>query len=456
MQPDSSELFRTYVAANPESAAHAERARRCIPSGLSRGLLRHPPFPFYNASASGARAIDLDGNERIDFHNNYTAQIHGHGHPAIVAAVQQQLPLGTAYSAPPVQEAALAEHLCERIPGVDQVVFNNSGTEAVMVALRVARAYTGRERIGLFEGCYHGSSDFVLVGGHELPSVDDPRRLSEPHPDMAGIPRAVAGEVVLMRYNDPEAVREAVRRYGDELAAIVVEPILGAGGVIPGDPEFLETVREETRRAGIVMICDEVISLRQAVGGAQAYYGLKPDLTTMAKIIGGGFPIGAVGGSRELMRTLDAPADGGTVANLGTFSANPVSAAAGIASMELLDEAAIARLNALGERTRTALATVLERHDAPAQVSGTGSLFQVHWTRAPLEDARGSQTADADLNLLSFLGLANRGIHLSTRGIGALSTPMTEADVDALAAAFDDTVAVLGREGWLARDAGRA
>ena len=446
---ESSRALQQYVAQNARSKAHAERAREYIPSGLSRGLLRHAPFPFYTASGQGATTTDLDGNRRIDFHGNYSATIHGHAHPQITAAVAAQIPLGTAYSAPPAQEAALAEHLCGRVPGVEQVVFNNSGSEAVMVAIRVARAYTGRERLGMFEGCYHGSTDFVLVGGHGLPAVDDPVRVSTPHEDMAGLPKSASEGAVLMRYNDPQAVIDAVEQYGDEMAAILIEPILYAGGAVPADPEFLRVVREQTERKGIVLICDEVVTLRQAVGGAQAYYGIQPDLTTMAKIIGGGFPIGAVGGMKEYMKILNAPEDGGIVANLGTFSANPISTGAGLVAMELLDEAAIGELNRLGEMLRTGVGEVITRHGVRAQVSGSGSLFQIHWTDVPISDARGVETGSEELSLLTFIGLANRGIHTSARGIGCLSTPMGEREIDAFVAAFDDTVAEMKQENRL-------
>jgi len=340
-----SSIYRTFIEQNPASRAHAERARNCIPTGTSRSLLQHAPFPFYVDHAEGIYSTDLDGNRRIDCHNNYTTMIHGHGHPRIQEAVQRQLVSGTSYSAPGAQEFEFVEHLCERVRSLEQIVFNNSGTEAVMVALRIARAHTGRNRIGKFEGAYHGSSDFVMVGGHDIPAPDDPIKVSVPTADVAGLPAAATEDVVLIRYNDSQAVMEAVDRFGGELAAIIVEPILGAGGVIPADPEFLEVLRAETARAGIVLICDEVITLRHAVGGAQGYYGLEPDLTTMAKTIGGGFPIGAVGGRREFMRVLGDPSEGGTVANLGTFSANPISITAGLEAMRLLDEAAIGHIN---------------------------------------------------------------------------------------------------------------
>ncbi|MEE2983111.1 MAG: aspartate aminotransferase family protein [Pseudomonadota bacterium] len=443
-----SAIHRSFVEKNQKSFEHALRAREYVPAGTSRALLKHPPFPFYLAHAEGVTGTDLDDNTRIDFHNNYTAQIHGHAHPRINAAVEHQLPRGTAYSAPGAQEYELAKLLCERIGSIEQVVFNNSGTEAVMVALRCARAHTGRNKIGLFEGAYHGASDFVMAGGHDLPVPDDPRRLSRPAPDVGGLPLAAAEDAVLIRYNDPQAVREAVSRYGNELAAILVEPILGAGGVIPADAEFLKVLRAETERAGIVFICDEVISLRVALGGAQGYYGIQPDLTTMAKIIGGGFPIGAVGGRREFMRRFGEPEEGGMVANLGTFSANPISVCAGLEAMQMLDEAIIGHINELGEKARAGIAHAIARHEAPAQITGAGSLFQIHWTTLPVTDARCAHTGDTDLNLLTFLGLCNRGIHVSMRGMAALSTPMSEDHVEALIGAFDETLAELRSEGW--------
>lgn len=443
-----SSLYREYVAKNAKSHQHAERARHRIPTGTSRSLLLHPPFPFYVDHAQGVHSTDLDGNQRLDFHNNYTTMIHGHGHPKIQAAVERQLKLGTSYSAPGAQEYELVEHLCNRIGSVEQVVFNNSGTEAVLLALRIARARTGRNKIGKFEGGYHGFSDHVMVGGHELPAPDDPVGVSVPTDDIGGLPAGVNDDVVLIRYNDSDAVREAVARFGNELAAIIVEPIQGGGGMIPAEQEFLDVLRAETERAGIILICDEVIALRHAVGGAQGHYGLHPDLTTMAKTIGGGFPIGAVGGPAEVMQTLGDPEDGGTVANLGTFSANPISITAGLEAMRLFDEAAIAEINQLGEEARQGLSSCLEAHGAPAQISGAGSLFQIHWTEASLKDSRGPATADANQNLLGFLGLCNRGVHVSMRGAGALSTPMQSGDIDVLVTALDGTLEEMKAEGW--------
>ena len=419
-----------------------------VPTGMSRALLRHAPFVSYTAEASGVYTTDLDGNRRIDFHGNYAALVHGHAHPAIVGAVRAQLPRGSAYSCPATQELTLAEQLCGRIRSMERVLFNNSGTEAVAVALRAARALTGRTRIAKFEGSYHGFSDFVMVGAHGLPEIDDPVSVTVPHADTGGLPPAAIHDVVLIRYNDAAAVRAAMGRYGPELAAVIVEPMLGSGGVIPAEPEFLRALREETTRAGVVLICDEVITLRQAYGGLQSAYGLEPDLTTLGKIIGGGFPIGAVGGRADVMRVFEDAQDGGQVANLGTFSANPISLTAGKVALDLLDADAIAQLNQLGERAQHGLRGVIERHRLRAQVTGLGSMFQIHWTDRPVRDARAADTADPDLKLLAFLGLANRGIQTSTRGMCCLSTPMQETHIATLVDAFEDTIKALLHDGW--------
>jgi len=447
----ASSIVRTFEATNRTSQAHAQRAQAAVPTGMSRSLLRHSPFASFTAEAKGVWTTDLDGNRRIDFHGNYAALIHGHGHPVILDAVSQQLARGTAYSTPAGQELRLANHLQGRVASIDRVLFNNSGTEAVLVALRAARALTGRNRIAKFEGGYHGFSDFVMVGGHALPPASSPIGVSIAQPDTAGLPLAAQQDVVLIRYNDIGAVREAMQRYGQELAAVIIEPMLGSGGVIPASPDFLAAVREETAKAGVLLICDEVISLRLAYGGLQSHYGLEPDITTMAKIIGGGFPIGAVGGQAAAMAAFEDCAGDRQVFNLGTFSANPVSVTAGLAAMQLLDPTTMTRLNDLGERARSGLQSVIDRRGLRAAVTGLGSMFQLHWTEQVPTDPRTVESADPDLKLLTFLGLANRGIQTSMRGMCCLSTPMETTHIDHLVGAFEDTVAELIVDGWSER-----
>lgn len=445
---ESSAIVSRFREANAKSSAHEQRARKVVPGGTSRATMLQKPFPVYLRDAGGARVWDLDGNERLDFNNNMMAMVHGHGHPDVVAAVRSQIERTSAFTSVSEREVELAETLCGRVASLDRVTFDNSGTEAVMMAVRLARAFTGRTRILRFEGGYHGFYDPVITGSFSHPPLG---ASNDPHPpamDMAGMPPSVADEVVLVPYNDADAVRRVFREQGDRLAAVLVEPMLGGGGMIPGEPDFLRTIREESARSGTVMICDEVVTLRFAVGGAQEVHGLTPDLTTMGKIIGGGYPVGAIGGRAEIM-DLCRPADeGGKVLTMGTFNSNPVTVAAGLATLKLLDKAAIDRLNGLGERLRKGLADTIEKRQVPARVTGAASCFDIHFTRSEIRNARDVTTDDEALQQVCSLGLANRGILMSKARKGGLSTVMDESIIDTCVAAFDDTLAEMTGEGW--------
>jgi len=450
MEFNTSDIVKRFVAANPKSAAHNVRARKVVPGGTSRATMLQAPFPVYLADAGGAWVIDLDGNQRLDLNNNMCAMIHGHAHPVIVAAVKEQIEHMSASTSVSMREAELAETMCARVASIEKIVFNNSGTEAVMVAIRAARAFTGRNLIARFEGGYHGFYDPVLIGAFSVPDVDADTSAHKPVRDMAGMPAGVTDDAILLPYNDPAAVVEAFRTYGDKLAAIIVEPMLGAGGMIPATPEFLQTIRDESARSGTVMICDEVITLRAATGGAQSTYGITPDLTTMGKIIGGGYPVGAIGGRAEIMDVFLPPSEGGSVMFMGTFNSNPVTVAAGLATLDLLDEAAITRLNGLGERMRTGFRASIEQRQVPAQVTGASSCIDIHFTRREVRSTRDVNTADATLQQICCLGLANHGVVLPGARKGALSTAMTEADVDQAISCLDVTLDEMAAEGWFA------
>ncbi|MFA5662584.1 aspartate aminotransferase family protein [Castellaniella sp.] len=450
-QIEETAIYREYIRLNSESGRHARRAQQSIPAGASRTLLRFPPYPFFVRQSVGKHTFDIDGNRRIDFNNNYTSQILGHADPRIVKVVGTQMQSGSVHSSPGELEIEFAELLAARIPSVDQVVFLNSGTEAVMMALRIARAYTGRNRIAKVEGGYHGWYDPVAQGTSLIPELGDPRQVSRPQAEFAGLPQAAADDVTVFKYNDVEAVKELFATHGQDLAAVIVEPLLCSSGMIPADRAFLAAIQTEARKHGVLIICDEVVTLRLAEGGFQSVLSFEPDLTTMGKIIGGGFPVGAVGGRLEIMQTLTArPARGGAVAGMGTFSANPVSIAAGLETMRQLSGKAISDLNALGNFAMNALREQIRVHGAPAQVAGYGSLFQIHWTTLSLVDSRGANTADENLRLLCFLGLLNRGVQLSMRCGAALSLPMARTDIQVLADAFSDVLAELKKEGLFA------
>lgn len=424
--PDKSEVraalereVATYREANPRSVGLSERARRVLPGGTTRTTTFFPPFPPFQIRGEGCHIFDVDGNRRVDYLNNYTSLICGHAHPHILKAAREAAEGGTAFAAPTEYEVRLAEMICERVASVDLVRFTNSGTEATMAALRLARAYTGRSKIGRFEGSYHGTHDYTTTPG-------------------AGVPGMISELVVDLPYNDVEGCRRILERRGKELAAVIVEPVLGASGVIPARAEFLRFLRRATDADGSLLIFDEVQTLRLHRGGAEAIYGVRPDLSTFAKIIGGGFPVGAFGGSGEVMEIMHPVS--GDISWGGTFNGNPVTAAAGMACLEMLTDQVIAELNELGDYAVAGLNQALADGPVPGQATGMGSLFNLHPTSEPVTDVHAVNRTDPDLRRLLHLGLINRGFYLSARGTACLSTPMTKAEVDGLIAATADVI----------------
>jgi glutamate-1-semialdehyde 2,1-aminomutase len=449
MQIGESKIFGTYLERTPRSRELFEAARVHLPGGSTRMTLFHKPYPIYAAAGAGCMLRDVDGNSRIDYINNFTSLIHGHAHKDVVSAVMDQLPRGTAYASPTEVEIELAEEIKRRVPSVETMLFNNSGSEAVMGAVRAARAFTGRSKIAKFEGAYHGSYDYVAVSGKSRPGSNNDIDAPAATADSEGLHPSAVEDAVVMRFNSKTSVERALDAHGEELAAVLIEPICGSAGMIPAEPAFVAALRRETEERGILMICDEVIALRLGLGGGQGELGVRPDLTTMAKIIGGGFPIGAFWGRKDVMEVFSVGGGGPRALHLGTFNANPISARAGLATLRALDAAAFESLNALGEAARAALRTALASHKVAGQVTGAGSLFQVHFTDTPITDYRSAKTADTDAAFLLYLGMMNRGIQLASRGMGCLSTPMRQQHVDRLVEAFDATLQDLRLEGWI-------
>ena len=449
MQVSESVIYRTYLQQTPRSRALFESASRHLPGGSTRMTLFHKPYPIYAASGAGCMLHDVDGNARIDFINNFTSLIHGHANAKVLAAVAQQLPRGTAYASPTETELHLAEEIKRRVPSIETILFNNSGSEAVMGAVRAARAFTGRTKIAKFEGAYHGSYDFVAVSGKSQPGASTDPDAPAVTADSEGLHPSALTDTVIMRYNSMESVTRALDTHGANLAAILIEPICGSAGMIPADPEFFAALRRETDKRGILMICDEIIALRLGHGGGQGEYGVRPDLTTMAKIIGGGFPIGAFGGRKDVMDVFAVGGSGPRALHLGTFNANPITACAGLATLEQLDRAAFDRLNGLGEAARAGLRAAIKELGVRGQVTGAGSLFQVHYTDQAITDYRSAKSANADLAFLTFLGMMNRGVQMASRSMGCLSTAMSEREIDRMVATFKTTVIELQQEGWI-------
>jgi glutamate-1-semialdehyde 2,1-aminomutase len=419
-----------YAGKTDRSRALYEEALAVMPGGNSRTTTFFDPYPFYIQRGQGAYVEDADGTMRLDFNGNYTSLILGHAPPDVVKAAQEAAAQGLSFPGPTEAEIRLAEALTRRIPSVERIRFTNSGTEATMNAVRLARAFTGRPRIAKFEGAFHGTHDWVMVSVTPDPKAAGSRKRPKPIPWSAGLPPAVAKHVVVLPWNDADACEAILAKEGATLAAVLVDPLLGIGGIVPPAEGFLPRLRAATERHGILLIFDEVISFRVASGGAQERFGIAPDLTTLGKIIGGGLPIGAFGGRRDIMDFYDPRRGGARISQGGTFNANPVTMAAGLATLNALTAEAYERLDALGERLRGGVTRLLDATRRKGQVTGVGSLFCLHWTSAPITDYRSTRPKDTEAPLRVFLGLLNEGILLSQRGMGAISLAMTEEDTD--------------------------
>jgi glutamate-1-semialdehyde 2,1-aminomutase len=365
------------------------------------------------ASAHGASVTDVDGQTRLDFVNNYTSLIHGHAHPRIVEAVSRQLGLGTAVSFPTEAEVRLAELMVERVDSLEQIRFTNSGTEAVMMAIQAARAFTGRSKIAQFEGCYHGSYDYA--------------------------------DVSVVPFNDADAIERLVSQHARELAAVIVDPLPHRPGFLDPARDFLPRLRQVTRAHDVLLISDEIISFRLDYAGPQQRFGYESDLTTFGKIIGGGFPVGAFGGRADVMSVFDPSAPGARLSHGGTFNANPVTMIAGYEAMSMMTPAEYARLAGLGERLRVGLADVIEARGVSWQVTGQGSLFRLHAHPRPLVDYRSSLMTSVEETAAEqfYWAMLGQGIVLTPDLAGCLSTPMTEVEVDQLVDAGDRVFGLL-------------
>ncbi|MCH7605858.1 MAG: aspartate aminotransferase family protein [Chloroflexi bacterium] len=418
-----------YLELTPKSRARWQEATEYLPGGDSRNSIFWDPYPIFVTGASGCHVVDADGVDRLDFVNTMTTLILGHAAPPVMDAVHQQLDRGVAYNAPNEHQIRLAKLLCDRIPSFDLVRFTNSGTEATLNTIRAARAFTGKNRFAKVEGGYHGTHDAVSVSVRVNPAeagdADKPKAV----PASAGLGEGVLDQVVVIPFNEPAVARQILEENKDELAAVIVEPVMGSVGMIPGTTEFLTMLREFTQANGIVLIFDEVISFRVAPGGSQQYYGVTPDMTSLGKIIGGGFAVGAFGGRRDIMELYD-PTKGAKVSHAGTFNANPVTMLAGAVTLEHLTPDVYRRLAELTETLRQGIREVCADQEVPVQVTGLGSLFGIHFISGPVHNYRDVAKADSKFREQVFLGLMNEGILIAPNLVGAPSTALSEPEVD--------------------------
>jgi len=424
------------MSTTPTSAQLFERACRVLPGGNSRTTVFLEPHPIYAACGSGCRITDVDGNTRIDFLNNYTSLLHGHAHPVIIEAVRAQLDRGTCFPMPTESEILLAELLCERIPSVDRIRFTNSGTEAVMMALKAARAYTGRPLIAKCEGCYHGAYDFAEVSQESTDddwgSLERPRSVAP----ALGTPTAVLDNVIVIPFNVPAVAEQLLLQHADSIAAVLVDPMPNRAGLMSATPEFLQVLRRFTSRHRSILIFDEVITFRLGYHGAQNEFGVIPDLTALGKVIGGGFPVGAVGGRADVMAVFDPRGGKPLVPHGGTFNANPITMTAGLAAMHLMTLEAYGALNALGDALRSDLTGLFAEVGVDVQVAGRGSLLKFHMHGRPLSDYRSGVPSAAEARAMADFhrALLSAGIVISPDGLCALSTVMTSSEVDSMVA----------------------
>jgi glutamate-1-semialdehyde 2,1-aminomutase len=430
-------VFERYVKANHRSQVLNDRARGVLPGGITRTSVYFDPFPPYMERGDGCRVYDVDGNERIDFSNNYTALILGHCPPAVVAAVQAQAARGSAFAAPTRSEIDLAEAITRRVSSVRRVRFASSGTEAAMFALRLARAFTGRRKIAKAEGGFHGTSEYASVSVSPDLSQAGAARAPVSLAAARGVSDRVVEDVVVFPFNDIDATDAIVQQHRHDLAAVIVEPVLGSSGMIPAHPEYLRALRDITLRHGVLLIFDEIITLRVAPGGAQGVYDVVPDLTVMGKIIGGGYPVAAFGGRAEIMALLDPEGGRPQIPQSGTFNGAPVGMVAGHATLQQLTPSTYERLNAMGDDLRARLKDLFARKGVAAQVTGMGSLLNVHFSDAAVTDFRTMRAGDAARLRQVFFGLLNEGIYLAPRGMACLSTAMGEDEIAAFVRATE-------------------
>ncbi|MEE4299826.1 MAG: glutamate-1-semialdehyde 2,1-aminomutase [Pseudomonadales bacterium] len=425
----------------PRSAELFERSQLAIPGGVNspvRAFKGVGGTPVFMASAEGPWLHDVDGNRYIDYIGSWGPMVLGHGDARVKAAVAEQLERSVSFGAPTEIEIAMAEKVAAMVPSVESVRMVNSGTEATMSAIRLARGHTGRDALVKFEGCYHGHADSLLVKAGS-------GALTLGVPNSPGVPADLARHTLNLPYNDAAAVRALFAEKGSEIAAVIVEPVAGNMNCIPPVPGFLETLRECCSEHGAVLIFDEVMTgFRVSAGGVQQAFGVTPDLTTLGKIIGGGLPVGAFGGRREIMNSI---APTGPVYQAGTLSGNPLAMAAGLAVLEALSDPAVhSRLAALTERLVTGARDTASRHGVPFTTNHVCGMFGFFFTDAEtVTSFEGVQQCDLERFQAFFHGMLDRGVYLAPSAFeaGFLSITHDEAVIDETLAAMDATFASL-------------
>ena len=419
-------IVDAYMEKFPASRERHEKLINYIPGGATRSLSYFKPYPIHIESGKAASVFTHEGHRLLDVTNAYGAIVHGHGDPDIVKAVQEGITKGSQYSTPTDGQYKLAKLLCERIPGFERVRFVNSGTEATMFALRAARAYTNRDKIIKMSGGFHGTHDCVAAS-------------TKRNVITAGIPKGMTEDMIEVPFNDFQALEKAVKENSDQLAAVIMEPFLGAGGIVLPAKGYLEHVRKVTQENSVLLIFDEIFSYRVNSGGCQKLYGVTPDLTTVGKVIGGGLPIGVFGGKEEIMNIFCHEKSAAPLYHSGTFNGYETLMQAGYAALSKYDEKAIAYVNSLGDRLQKGLLQSFKDNGLNIQSNHIGSLLNIHFVNEPITTSEQVLKSEEQLHTLMHLSMLNKGVFTIPRGLFILSCAMTEYDIDFLIEKIDET-----------------
>jgi len=424
------------------------QALKVLPGGISRNTIFRKPYPFYADKGNGCYLTDVEGVTRIDFANNMASLIHGHAYPAIVDAVSIQLAKGSCFTMATEVEIIYAQLLCDRVPSFDKIRFVNSGTEAVMAMLKASRAYTGKAKIAKVEGAYHGAYDYAEVSQTAKPSnwgeVDKPNST----PVATGTPAKALEDVVVIPFNDPDRAIKILNQHKDKIACVLVDLLPHRVGLIPASNAFINALHKWTREHKSLLVFDEVITFRTNYSGAQQNYDVIPDLTALGKIIGGGFPTGALAGSDKVMKVLDPTEPKVLLPHSGTFSANPITMTAGLVAMKDFDQAAVTKLNKLAIYAKEGITQAIADVGINACVTGAGSMFRIHLKAQPPKNYREAYVDKAEGQLITKLldYLFDNGIMMINTCSATLSTAMGKKEIDHLVSVLKDAFEMLKPE----------
>jgi len=432
-----------YIKRTRKSKSLYEEAVKHLPGGVATPIRTFDPYPFYAARAKGSKIWDVDGNEYIDYNNCYGVIIAGHANPVVEKAVKEQIEKGLIFGLPEEKEALLVKELKRRYPMMDMFRFTNSGSETTMYSLRIARAYTGKDKIVKMEGSYHGSHDYLMISHQPPLGKMGPAWAPTPFVHSDGIPKDTAKNTLVAPFNDAGALENILRKHEAEVAAVIMEPVIGNCGVLLPEKGYLEDVRTLTRKYNVVLIFDEVkTGLRIAPGGASEYFGVDPDIVCLAKVLGGGMSLGAFGATKDISSEIF-PLGGAM--HFGTYNGHPVSVAAGLAVLtQVLTDEAYEKLNLLGDRLRKGMRDILERSGIPAKVQGIGSMATILFNELDqITNYREAIRSDKEFFMKYWMGCVTKGVIMmgpKWSEESVLTTAHTESDIDQTLSVIDDTL----------------